>query len=468
MAVPVVFERFVDQSPFPLMVRLVLERAFAPQVLDAAFDCFSRQQHGRKLLFSTCVDLMADVVTRVQPSLRAAMRKQEDWLPVGFDCVYDKIAALENDVLSAAVAVMADDLAQLVDNVGGALPSLVPGCRTLVLDGNHLQAVQHRIKVLRGLPQAALPGTCVALLDTDRRLFVDVFLQADGHASEMRVLPAVAARLRANDLLLADRNLCSREFAANIEDRGAFFLLREHAQRFTLVLIGERQFVGETDTGRVYEQAAYYEWNGIQRKVRRITVELFKPTRDGASTLNLLTNLPQQVVDPLTGATIAVDAVLIAGGYRKRWTIENAFQTLTVDLHCELNTLGYPPAALFGFCVAAMCYNAYSTALAAVRGHFGAERVEREFSTYYLANDVRTVWAGMQIAIPAPAWKPFCDLTLGELGGQLLELASHINPASYRKAKTRPHRPPTPGASKRAKSKHTSVAKELKKQRLNR
>lgn len=466
MPVPVVFERFVEGAPFPLMVRLVLERAFAPQVLDAVFGCVAREQHHRKLLFSTCVELMADVVTRVQPSLRAAMRNQESVLPVGFDCVYDKIASLENEVVSAAVAVMAADLAQLVDNTGGALPALVPGCRTLVLDGNHLQAAQHRIQVLRGLPQAALPGTCVALLDADRRLFVDVFLQQDGHASEMQVLSAVAARLQANDLLLADRNLCCREFAADIEDRGAFFLLREHGNRFPLVLLGERQFVGETATGRVYEQAATYEWNGVQRKVRRITVELFKSTRDGAKTLHLLTNLPQQVVDPLTGVTIVVDAVVVAEGYRKRWTIENAFHTLTVDLHCELNTLGYPPAALFGFSVAAMCYNAYSTALAAVRGHFGAERVEREFSTYYLANDVRTVWVGLQIAIPDSDWKPFRELTRPELARCLLELASHINPARYQKAKTRPRRVPTVNASRRVKSKHTSVAKELKKRNL--
>jgi hypothetical protein len=468
MALPAVFERFVDQSPVPLMVRLVLERAFSPQVLDALFECLARQQHSRKLLFSTCIQLMAEVVTRVQPSLQAAMRNQQSVLPVGFDCVYDKIAALENDVVSAAVAVMAADLSQVVDNVGGALPSLVPGLRTLVLDGNHLQAVQHRIKALRGLRQAALPGTCVALLDADRRIFVDVFLQQDGHASEMQVLSAVATRLRPNDLLLADRNLWCREFAADIEDRGAFFLLREHGNRFPLVLLGERQFVGETATGHVFEQAAVYEWDGVQHAVRRITVELFKPTRDGATALHVLTNLPLQIVDPLTGATISVNALVVAEGYHQRWTIEKAFHTLTVDLHCELNTLGYPPAALFGFCVAAMCYNAYSTALAAVRGHFGAERVEREFSTYYLANDVRTVWPGLQIAIPTPEWKQFRNLTLPELARQLLELASHINPDRYRKAPTRPRRPPTKGASQRAKSKHTSVAKELKKRKLQR
>jgi hypothetical protein len=464
MSLPAVFEPFVEKSALPVMVRAVLERAFCDQVFDSVFSCFARQQHCRKLLFSTCVDLMADVVTRVQPTLRASMRNKKDLLPVRFDCVYDKIAALEDDVVSAAVAVTAADLADLVDAVGGALPSLVPGLRTLVLDGNHLQAVQHRVKPLRGLPQAALPGTCVALLDADRRMFVEVFLQQDGHASEMQVLSAVPTRLKANDLLLADRNFCCRAFAAAMEDRGAFFLLREHGNRFPLQLLGQRQFVGETETGRVYEQQAVYEGKGASRAVRRITVELFKPTRNQDHTLYLLSNLPQEVVDPAAGETVAVTALTIAKGYRQRWSVENAFHTLTVELNCELNTLGYPPAALFGFCVAAMCYNAYSAAMAAVRGHFGTERVEREFSTYYMANDIRTVWTGMHIAIPDHQWAAtFSDLTLPELATYLLQLASRIHPDRYKKAKTRPRRPPVKGASKRAKSKHTSVAKELKK-----
>ena len=38
--------------------------------------------------------------------------------------------------------------------------------------------------------------------------------------------------------------------------------------------------------------------------------------------------------------------------YRKRWTIETMFQELEAHLYFEINTLGYPKADLFGFCVA--------------------------------------------------------------------------------------------------------------------
>jgi len=464
MSLPAVFEPFVRQSPWAVMVRGVLERAFSDQVFDTLFRCFARDQHCRKLLFSTCVDLMVDVVTRVQPSLGASIRNKKQLLPVRTDCIYRKIAGLEDDVVTAAVAVTADDLASVVDEVGGALPALVPGTRTLVLDANHLRAVQHRIKPLQGLRQAALPGTAVAILDADRRLFIEIFLLQDGHASEMQVLAKIPPRLKANDLILADRGFCNRDLAAGIEDRQAFFLLRQHATRFPLKLLGEREFAGEIDSGRVYEQLAQYRAGDTWRTVRRITVELHQPTRNKDKVLHLLSNLPQEVIDPATGQAVAVTAVTIAEGYRQRWTIETAFHALTVQLNCELDTLAYPPAALFGFCVAAMCYNAYSAAMGAVRGHYGAQRAQQEFSSYYMANDVRAVWTGMHIAIPENQWTAvFGGLTLPELAAVLLNLASQIDPKRYQKAKTRPHPPPKKGSTNRARAKHTSVMKELKK-----
>ena len=52
--------------------------------------------------------------------------------------------------------------------------------------------------------------------------------------------------------------------------------------------------------------------------------------------------------------------------YRKRWTIETAFQELEATLDGEINTLGYPKAALFAFCVALVSYNLMSVIKAAL------------------------------------------------------------------------------------------------------
>ena len=92
---------------------------------------------------------------------------------------------------------------------------------------------------------------------------------------------------------------------------------------------------------------------------------LDQPTRDGDTEIHLLTNLPAK----------DARAKVIAELYRKRWTIETAFEELEATLNGEINTLGYPKAALFAFCVALVSYNVLSTVKAALRSVHGAKVV---------------------------------------------------------------------------------------------
>ena len=119
---------------------------------------------------------------------------------------------------------------------------------------------------------------------------------------------------------------------------------------------------GQDDRGRdIYEQAIRLTdpESGESFTARRITIVLDKPNKDGETELHILTNLPKK----------AASAVRIAELYADRWTIETGFQQLTDDLRCEIDTLGYPKAALFGFCTACMAYNAVSVVKCAIRGH---------------------------------------------------------------------------------------------------
>ena len=63
--------------------------------------------------------------------------------------------------------------------------------------------------------------------------------------------------------------------------------------------------------------------------------------------------------------------------------------------------MGYPKAALFGFCLALVAYNVLAVVLAALRGVHGEETVEEEVSLYYIANEISTTYHGMMIAIPS-------------------------------------------------------------------
>jgi hypothetical protein len=428
-----VFDRFVQKAPAAVMVRAAMENILAPERLDQIFVDTAQRQYARTLAFSAVATLMAEVVMRSRRSLYAAFRAYEDQLPVKHKCVYNKVNGIEPQVSAAMVRRTAWEMAEVIESMGGQRPALLPGFRVKVLDGNHLSASEHRIGALRDQPGAALPGRTVVVLDPRLMLAVDEFPIEDGHASERTVLPQVLETVQPLDLWLGDRNFCTRDFALGIAARGAFFLIRQHAQNLPLDLVGERTHVGRSETGEVFEQTALARAaDGSVVTLRRITVELFKANRDGDRVLNLVTNAPSE----------RVDAITLADLYRQRWLIENAFYELTVELSCEVNTLGYPSAALFGFSLALVCYNIFSVVQAALRAEHGSERIANELSSYYLVDHVAGAWQGMLIAIPEAEWQePFASLTASELGIALRELASHINLTKLRKSHRGPKKP---------------------------
>jgi len=145
---------------------------------------------------------------------------------------------------------------------------------------------------------------------------------------------------------------------------------------------------------RVYEQAvAIQDGCGHAMRARRITIVLEQPTRHGETEIHLLTNLPGKV-----------KAGKVAELYRQRWTIETAFGEIAAVLKGEIDTLAYPKAALFAFCVGLLAYNVLSLVKAGLRSVHGEEKVAREVSGYFLADEVRCTWKGMMIAVPASDW----------------------------------------------------------------
>lgn len=444
------FDRFVQKAPAAVMVRAAMENILAPERLDRIFAETARRQYTRDLAFSTVAALMSEVVMRSRPTLYAAYRAYEHELPVKHKCVYNKVNGIEPEVSAALVRQTARDMTEVIESMGGQLPPPLPGFNLKILDGNHLSASEHRIGVLRDMPGAALPGRVVVVLDPVRMLAVDAFPIEDGHASERAVLPQVLETVAVRDLWMGDRNFCTRDFALGIAARGAFFLIRQHAQNLPLELVGERRHVGRSETGEVFEQTALaHSPDGQVLTLRRITVELFKATRDGDRVLHLLTNVPDD----------EADAITLADLYRQRWTIENAFFELTVELACEVNTLGYPSAALFSFCLALVCYNIFSVVQAALRAEHGAERIANELSSYYLVDQVGGTWQGMLIAIPEAEWRQtFARLTTTELAIALRELARHVDLTRLRKSRRGPKK--TKPKIKKT-SHHFSTAKVL-------
>ncbi len=234
------------------------------------------------------------------------------------------------------------------------------------------------IKELRLIAAGALPGKALVVYDPSLRIPIDVFLCEDGHAQERSLLGDVLPTVKAKDLWINDRNFCIRSFLCGIADKGAYFINRLHAS-LPWESLGKEKYVGKVETGKVYEQPILVvDEAGKEWKFRLIRVCLKKATRDGDKEIFIVANLSKS----------AAHAKKISDLYRNRWKIETAFQELTEHLNSEINTLGYPPAALFGFCVALVSYMILSVIKAALSSAYGAETVDNKVSGYYLADEI--------------------------------------------------------------------------------
>ncbi len=446
---PEVFKPFVEGSPVTVMAGAAITRLLSAAQLDELFDKSRKDQYVGELLFSTVFHLMAAVVTGTRKSIHHAYQTAEEKVGVSVVAVYDKLQNIETCTSQALVRHLAKEAAPLIDQMGGALPPLVEGYTARILDGNCIAASEHRIKELRTTAAGALPGKSLAVLDPQRRLILDVFPCEDGHAQERALLDQVVPTIDEGNLWIADRNFCVFSFLAAIRERRACFLIRRHGNT-TCQPAGPHEELGAVEGGVVSEQAVRVVGPGDKElKLRLIELRLEKATRDGDKVVHLLSNLPGNV-----------SGRQIAQLYRSRWKIETAFQELAGHLNSEINTLGYPKAAIFGFCVALVIFNALSLMRAAMRGCHGAQIVEENVSNYYIAAELETTARGMMIAIPHAHWQIFAVMTPVLFGQAMLMLAGKMNLRHFQKHPRGPKKP-SPKKTYDPEHPHVSTAKLL-------
>ena len=328
---PNIFTGFIKESAVTVMVRGLLERLLSPAQLDEWFDRTAESQYTRELLFSSVFGLMLEVVCRVRPSINRAYDAHVEAIPVSLASVYNKLNGLELHTSAELVRYSADEAVALIREIGGERESLLPGYRVRMLDGNCLEATEHRIAALRDERAGALPGKSLVVYEPSVGIATDVFPCEDGHAQERSLLSDVLARASANEVWVADRNFATADFLTGLSQRGAFFVMREHQGGFRWSPDAPMTVVGLSETGEISEQPIRFtDKQGETHHWRRVRVALTKPTRDGEEYLSIFTNLPLSVAD----------AVHVAELYRKRWTIETAFQHIEQNLNSEINTLG--------------------------------------------------------------------------------------------------------------------------------
>ena len=447
-----VFERFTQGDTIPVITQAVMENALSPRVIDQLFEDVAERQYTRELLFSSIVELMSLVVCGIRPSINAAYVKNAVPIHVSLGALYRKIDRIEPPIAAALVRTSAERLGPVITAMEGGLTPFLEGYRTKILDGNHLAKTEHRIKELRTMRAGALPGHALVVFDPALMLAIDVVLREDGHAQERSLLDQVLQTVADHDLWIADRNFCTTGFLFGIARAGGSFVIRQHASTLRWSLVGKRRALGRVETGEVFEQRMRAtDEAGEVLLLRRVTVVLDKPTRDGDKEIHLLTNLPAKAA---TGRSIAEI-------YRRRWTIETAFQEMEKVLQGEIEALGYPRAALFSFCVALVSYNVMATTKAALRAAHEGDSLSEEISGYHLAEEIRMSHRGMIRAIPKDEWVCFQEMSPRDLGVLLVDWARSVPLEEYRKSHRGPKKP-KPEKQSGAKISHVATAKIIK------
>jgi Transposase DDE domain len=438
-----ILERFIQEAPVAVLVRATLSRVFDDTTLDKLFNRVAQAQYTRELTFSTLVKLMAKITFGTYDKVHAAYR-QTNGIPVSITAVYDKLKRLETSVSKAFVEETAQSMHEILQALAWQHEDPIPGLRLKTLDGNFLSGTDHRLECLRGSGAAALPGMSLVVRDGRSGLLTHLVPCEDAYTNERSLHAEIVKLVEPNDLWLKDRNFCTLDYMGGIAERKAFFLVRHHAGS-KLEPLSEEKYISSNGTGKIYEQKVRVGW----LECRCIIIKLKQPLRDGSTEMRLLTNVPTTKAGPKRLADL----------YRTRWHIETAFQELTVSLRCEINTLGYPKAALFAFALACVAYNVLIVTQAALKRGQGKKKIDEELSSYHLAIEMATISQGLAIAVPAEIWQRFAAMTTKEFAVWTHRIAKDLDFKRYRKNKRGPKK--TTEVSRKHSSPHRSTAREL-------
>lgn len=439
-------ERFIVSRPLAVMTRLILDGVINDQ-LDQVFHEHRDQGYERELLYSQLATAISEVVLGFCTSPNQAYDKLKDELSVSKTAFYEKLKRVEPQVCRASVRHSYARCAEMVERLGFQPWQYVPGYRCKMIDGNHLEGCENRLKELRTTWAKALPGTAVVVLDAQLQMAEDIFLIPDGHALERTVFDQILQTVERRDLIVCDSHYCTIGFLTGIDDRRACFVIRQHGS-LKGELLGKRRFVVRVDTGKVFEQSLRIGGpEGLV--VRRITVELNEPNQNGDMEIHILSNLPS------TAAT----ADRIAELYLLRHEVEHLFYLATTTLTCEVPGLNYPNAALFVFTIAMMAINCRQVLMACLTAAHGDD-IADQVSHFSIASEISRTYDGLLVAFSEGEWNSLVPQSPSARTRFMIRVAKNFDLRRHRKSTRGPKKPP-PKKSKYNNGSHLSVQKLL-------
>ena len=455
-ALPSAIATHAEAIPLGVMVRGTMEWLVDAPTVQQLFQDNAPEQYTRELTLSALVKLLIQVSAGVRASVFAAFKVDQEAaepsITTTFQALYGKLGRINPAVSEALVRHSADKLTPLLQIMPVAVDAPLPGYRLRILDGNVLTGTDHRLTALRRWLNACLPGKSLVVYEPTLGLVTDLVLCEDAYTQERALLLQLLPRVRANDLWVADRNFCTTKFVFGIQRQQGFFVVRQHRTNLPCEPLSRLRKCGTTATGVVYEQQVRVTdpETGTQQTLRRIELRLFEKTRDGERVIALLTNLPDTIT-----------ALQIAEIYRTRWTIEKHFQFLTQSLHCEVQGLGKPRAALLLFAMALVAGNALALVRGSLRQAHGSTAAA-EVSGYYLADEIAGDYRTVMKYLPADQWLGWRTLEPWAMAKLMTLLAAQVHLGALTRNQRGPKKPRNPKPVYNKQHKHFSTARLLK------
>lgn len=225
-----------------------------------------------------------------------------------------------------------------------------------VIDGSRLDAIAHRLKILRNVRAVVLPGCVLALYDLFRGVTREILFSADAAKAEMLRAFEVLAAVPPGTLLMGDRLYCTVQFFAELTRRGIFGVFRGNKRPLLKKVKRLRRVRFQ---GGILEDILVDMGCGAtapKQTLRWIRLKVGRQTRD------LLTN----VLDPKRLS--AEEAISL---YPWRWSIERLFFDLKEVLNLHRFYAGSPNAVAMQLYAAAIVHTAFRIAQAHVARDHG-------------------------------------------------------------------------------------------------
>lgn len=425
------FQRFASARPVATASQIIFRRILDSEMVDQLFRDQAEKQYEQELLFSSLSYLMMGVTLGEHKSVNAGYNKLKEQLGVSITSVYNKLQRIEPHTSRAFVKYAYEAAVTVLREIGGVQRNFLSGYAMRIVDGNQLAASEHRIKETRALRAAPLPGKSLVVFDPRYDCVCDYFPVEDGYAQERSILDDVISSMEKKQLWVADSGFCTLKFMYRIQAAGSCFVIRHHGS-LVGTITGKLKQIGKSATAEIFENKLELPaFDGKVITVRRIVCKLFKPTQKGKTEVVILSNVPCK----------EADAIELSHLYLDRWKVEVLFNHITLNLNCEIQSLGYPPAALFCFALSLIAYNCMSIVKSMVAKIHGREEASN-LSHYYVVNEIASTTDGLLIAIPAVCWEGIDKMPIESFLSQLTNVIEKMNMKQYRKSVRGPKHPP--------------------------